>query len=140
MWLYQLGLHFVFAIICTTFFMQDTKCLQVLIVICSIFVIRHIVHILIRVKEHTDEVGSSEPRHTDTNLPQFEALTLNTTPPTLESADRYIHQPTTYDSHSQTAFHIINPSSGYTFKKKKPSSGYECGQSTSAIYGPSRGQ
>lgn len=44
------------------------------------------------VKEHTADVSSSEPGHTD--LSQFEALTLNTTPPALESADRVVEHPT----------------------------------------------
>lgn len=39
-------------------------------------------------EEHTGEVSSSELGHTSADLSQFDALTLNTTPPTLQSSDR----------------------------------------------------
>jgi hypothetical protein len=86
----------VFTIVCTPFFMQEIECLQVLIVIFSIFTIRdieqwYVVRILIRVEERTTKLSSSEPGHTNMDLSQFEALTLNIAPPTAESADRYIH-------------------------------------------------
>ncbi|XP_037465801.1 uncharacterized protein LOC119337737 [Triticum dicoccoides] len=40
------------------------------------------------VEEHTGEVSSSELEHTSTDVSQFDALPLNTTSPTLKSADR----------------------------------------------------
>ncbi|KAE8769317.1 hypothetical protein D1007_59113 [Hordeum vulgare] len=40
------------------------------------------------VEEQTGEVSSSELGHTSADLSQLDALTLNTTPPTLQSADR----------------------------------------------------
>ncbi|KAM0915361.1 hypothetical protein ACQ4PT_010902 [Festuca glaucescens] len=47
-----------------------------------------------KVEERTTKLSSSEPGHTNTDLSQFEALTLNIAPPTAESADRLVEHPT----------------------------------------------
>lgn len=46
------------------------------------------------VEERTTKLSSSEPGHTNMDLSQFEALTLNIAPPTAESADRLVEHPT----------------------------------------------
>ncbi|XP_037415389.1 uncharacterized protein LOC119278136 [Triticum dicoccoides] len=45
--------------------------------------------VLIRVEEHIGEVSRSDLGHTSADLLQFDALSLNTTPPTLQSSDRF---------------------------------------------------
>ncbi|CAM0947531.1 unnamed protein product [Alopecurus aequalis] len=61
------------------------------------------------VEEHTGEVSSSEPAHTNTDLSQFEALTRNTTPPTLESADSTVVHASDIDSHEPDSTNAKKP-------------------------------
>uniref|UniRef100_A0ACD5TBW2 Uncharacterized protein n=1 Tax=Avena sativa TaxID=4498 RepID=A0ACD5TBW2_AVESA len=58
-------------------------------------------------EEHTAEVSSSEPGNTNTDLSQFQALTLNTTPPTLESDDRVVEHPSEVRSSERESTSVI---------------------------------
>ncbi|KAM0915358.1 hypothetical protein ACQ4PT_010902 [Festuca glaucescens] len=61
------------------------------------------------VEERTTKLSSSEPGHTNTDLSQFEALTLNIAPPTAESADRAVAHAGDLDSSAPDSTNAKQP-------------------------------